>query len=97
MFKSSNIFLTNSDSCTANKSNSFGAIVWNIVRNRLVRLSAGAAIARERKALRQLSESQLSDMGITRAQADAEAARDYFDIPMERLTMYGQLDCSYEK
>ena len=96
MFKSSNIFFINTDSSSTDSCKSPAAIIWSALRDRLVRLSAGAAIARERDVLRQLSDSQLCDMGITRAQADAEAARDYFDIPNERLTMYGQLDCSNE-
>jgi len=97
MFKSSNLFLGGTSSPNESRRPTTGAIVWRVVREHMVRLSAGSAIARERKALRNLTETELSDMGITRAQADEEASRDYFDIPSERLTMYGLLDCGTEE
>lgn len=65
-----------------------------IVREKLILWSAAFAIARERKGLRSLTEAELLDMGITRAQADQESQRDFFDIPNARLTMHGFLDSS---
>ncbi len=59
----------------------------------LKKWSAATAIARERKALLKLTQRELSDIGITRAQAEAEAKRDFLDIPGNRLTHYGLLDC----
>lgn len=65
-----------------------------IVCEKLVLWSAAFAIARERKVLRNLSDGELLDIGITRAQVDEESRRDFFDIPNARLTMHGFLDSS---
>ena len=62
------------------------------IRQKLILWSAAFAIARERKGLAKLDDHELLDMGITRAQADAEMNREFFDIPNGRLTMYGVLD-----
>lgn len=97
MFKPSNIFFIPSTSINEDKRTSATAFLFAAVRDQWVRFSAAATIARERKALGQVSETQLRDMGITRAEADMEAQRDYFDIPAERLTLYGQLDCGAQK
>jgi len=93
MFRSSITFFTSAHSSSKVRGKSAVAVVWSVLHARLVRLSAGVTIAGERKALRELSDSQLLDMGITRADADREAKKHYFDIPSERLRMYGQLDC----
>ena len=93
MFKSSNLNLIATGASRTRYSFVRNSMVWSALRERLVRLSAAAAIARERKALSRLSESELKDIGITRAQAEREAAREYFDLPSQRLTMYGMLDC----
>lgn len=39
------------------------------------------ALWRQRRALRALDARQLCDLGLTRAQADAEAARPVWDVP----------------
>ena len=39
------------------------------------------ALWRQRRALRALDAGQLADLGLTRAQADAEAARPVWDVP----------------
>ena len=62
------------------------------LHGRLVLWSAAIAIARERKMLLQCSEEQLRDMGITQAEAHSEAAREFFDVPGDRLAMNGLLD-----
>ena len=41
-------------------------------------------VARERRQLAGLDEAQLSDMGISPAQAQAEAARPFWDISSKR-------------
>lgn len=40
-----------------------------------------AAVARQRAALRRLDDAALSDLGISRAEAQAEAARPFWDVP----------------
>ncbi|MFT4782604.1 MAG: hypothetical protein ACI9IV_000332 [Paracoccaceae bacterium] len=39
-----------------------------------------AAVARQRRALRDLSTAQLNDLGLTRAQAETEANRVFWDL-----------------
>lgn len=72
----------------------FVAGLLSYLGEKLILWSAAFAIARERKMLLQCSEEQLRDMGITRAEADNEAARDFFDVPGERLAMNGLFDSS---
>jgi len=40
-----------------------------------------AAIHRQRAALKRLDDTALADLGLTRAEADAEAARPFWDVP----------------
>lgn len=47
----------------------------------LAKLLAAGGLRRERTALTRLSDQQLSDIGITRAEADAEANRGLWDAP----------------
>lgn len=61
-------------------------------REKLILWSAAVVIARERKMLLQCSAEQLRDMGISQADAEREAAREFFDVPAERLAMNGLLD-----
>ncbi len=39
-------------------------------------------LARQRRALRALDDHQLDDIGITKAEADAEARRPFWDAPV---------------
>ena len=93
MFKSSILNLIANGSPLVRYQSADNSMIWSVLRQRLLRLRVAAAVARERKALKRLSESQLHDIGITRIQAQREAARAYFDIPNERLTVVGLLDC----
>lgn len=52
--------------------------------SRLARLVLG--IGAERRQLAALEDWQLEDIGVTRAQADAEAGRAFGDIPAHRKT-----------
>nr|WP_325249670.1 DUF1127 domain-containing protein [Amylibacter sp.] len=47
----------------------------------LSKLLAAGRLHKERRALTRLSNQQLSDIGITRAEADAEANRGLWDVP----------------
>lgn len=47
----------------------------------LARVMAAHSVARQRKALSELSDAQLADIGLTRAEADREAARPAWDAP----------------
>ena len=42
------------------------------------------SVARERAQLRELTDAQLADIGLTRADAHAEAARPFWDIRVRR-------------
>lgn len=69
--------------------------VVTLLRQKLILWSAAFAIAHERKGLGKLTDEELRDMGISRAQADEEMRREFFDVPGERLRMNGVLDsCS---
>ena len=48
-------------------------------------------ISQERRQLLEMSEASLSDMGITRAQAEQEAQR--IDLPVSRLEMLSKGAC----
>jgi uncharacterized protein YjiS (DUF1127 family) len=48
-------------------------------------------ISKERKQLLEMSEAGLSDMGITRSQAEQEAQR--IDLPVSRLKIMGKEAC----
>jgi uncharacterized protein YjiS (DUF1127 family) len=50
-------------------------------RSLITRLRHLYGIWRQRRALARLSNAQLQDIGVTRAQADAEAARPFWDAP----------------
>lgn len=47
----------------------------------LARLRAAGQLRRERRALIRLSDQHLSDIGVTRAEAEAEANRGLWDAP----------------
>lgn len=40
-----------------------------------------AAVSRQRAALRRLDDQALFDLGLSRAEADAEASRPFWDVP----------------
>lgn len=44
-------------------------------------LSLALAAHRQRKALKLLNDATLSDIGLTRAEAEAEANRPFWDVP----------------
>ena len=47
-------------------------------------LRAALQVRRERRALVRLPDSALRDLGLTRAEARAEARRDFWDVPGAR-------------
>lgn len=49
-------------------------------------------VRRERNVLAQLTDSELRDIGIHRADADVECRRSYFDVSADRLAVYEELD-----
>jgi uncharacterized protein YjiS (DUF1127 family) len=51
-------------------------------------LRVALLVARERRALMQLDDSTLKDIGLSRSQAFAEASRPFGDIPANRTTGY---------
>jgi hypothetical protein len=51
-------------------------------------LRVALVVARERRALMQLDDSMLKDIGLSRGQAFAEASRPFGDIPANRATGY---------
>lgn len=90
--------LANQSNCPQQKQRPLLAeITWGFAREQLVKWHAARLISRERKALRDLSDSALQDLNITREQANQEAARAFFDIPNQRLPMFGLLDTAKEK
>ena len=42
-------------------------------------------IRKERRTLQQLSDAGLKDIGLTRADVDAELHRSFWDVPVDRL------------
>ena len=44
-------------------------------------------VRRERRALLALDEGALKDVGFTRGDADAEARRSFWDVPVDRLRL----------
>lgn len=45
------------------------------------RLLAATALHRQRRSLRDLDDARLTDIGLTRAEAEGEAARSAWDVP----------------
>lgn len=70
----------------------FVRLLFSAVRAKWVLLCAAPGISQERKLLLKLTDGELGDMGISRAQAEQEARRAYFDIPANRLSQRGLLD-----
>lgn len=44
---------------------------------------AAAAVYRQRRVLSRLDEAALRDLGLTRAEAEAEASRPFWDVPSD--------------
>ena len=49
------------------------------------RIAAALAVRAERRALMALDESALKDMGFNRGQAQCEASRTFWDVPLDRI------------
>jgi uncharacterized protein YjiS (DUF1127 family) len=49
------------------------------------RLAIAFAVARERRALLELSDDALKDVGLSRADAYREGTRSFWDLPVDRL------------
>ncbi|MCT8159701.1 DUF1127 domain-containing protein [Pseudoruegeria sp. SHC-113] len=58
-----------------------GAAVQTARRPFLARLLAADAAWRQRQALKALDAAALADIGLTRAEAEAESARPFWDVP----------------
>lgn len=61
---------------------------WSVadwLRNAINRLDLCLQIYTERRALAKLSDEQLQDIGIHRADANSECRRSCFDLPRQRL------------
>ena len=48
-------------------------------------LELAMQIRKERRALRQLGDAGLKDIGLSRADVDAELHRSFWDVPVDRL------------
>ena len=49
------------------------------------RIAAALAVRAERRALMALDESALKDMGFNKGQAQCEAGRTFWDVPVDRF------------
>ena len=49
------------------------------------RIAAALAVRAERRALMALDEAALKDMGFNKGQAQCEAGRTFWDVPVDRL------------
>ncbi len=49
------------------------------------RIAAALAVRAERRALMALDESALKDMGFNKGQAQCEAGRTFWDVPVDRI------------
>jgi len=48
-------------------------------------LELAMQVRKERRSLQQLSDAGLKDIGLTRADVDAERHRSFWDVPVDRL------------
>ncbi len=60
---------------------SLGASIQALAR----RIAAALAVRAERRALMALDEQALKDMGFNKGQAQCEADRTFWDVPVDRL------------
>lgn len=51
------------------------------------RIATALAVRAERRALMALDESALKDMGFNKGQAQCEASRTFWDVPVDRLRL----------
>ena len=59
--------------------------VWRLIWKEYKTEGVRVQVARERIALLQLTDRELRDIGITRADALREAQRSYYDVPQDRI------------
>jgi len=60
------------------------------IQKTISHLSLCITIKTERETLAKLSNSELQDIGIHRADVDAERRRSFFDIPEDRIKMHNE-------
>lgn len=58
------------------------------VRETVNRCALCAQVKRERETLAKLSDAELQDIGVHRADADAESRRSFLDVPADRAGYY---------
>lgn len=54
---------------------------FNVLRKLFITVQRSAALARQRKALQNLDDDALRDIGLSRSEAEAEAERPIWDAP----------------
>jgi len=59
----------------------------DIIRQAIQRTNLYIEIMRERQVLAKLSDAELRDIGIHRADADAESRRAFNDVPADRIDL----------
>ena len=67
-------------------------LLGDYIRRVVNRANLYVAIEQERKALSRLSDAELRDIGVHRAEADAESRRVFFDVPEDRLHLHADID-----
>ncbi len=71
-------------------------LLGDYIRRAVSRANLYVAIERERKALSRLSDAELRDIGVHRAEADAESRRVFFDVPEDRLHLHSDADGNHD-
>jgi len=82
---------TNYSPCIERNSSNVQAGLYLVVRNWFKTLALKEKVNQERRQLLEMTDTMLSDIGITQAQANAEAYR--VDLPVERLNILQQGRC----
>lgn len=82
-----------SKNCVETTNSASGNSLWRWMLNDCIQqwinyINLCIAIKREREALAKLTDAEIHDLGIHRADADAEARRSFFDIPEDRMNSY---------
>jgi len=80
-----NLNISNNSIATQKPAFSIWQMMVSAWRNTLTKIQMANIVARERKALSWLSDHDLKDIGLTRADADIESRRTYFDVPCQRI------------
>ena len=70
--------------------------IRQLIKNAIKRTTLCMQIKREREILAKLSDTELRDIGVHRADADAESRRHFSDIPSDRSYLYTDLDIDEE-